>query len=64
MLLAQGAPDQELHGEIIDALGVLAVVGLLRAHPPLREDIPDGAGDGFVALPRPQLPRDRRRCRT
>ena len=53
-VVGQGAPDQELHGEVVDALGVLALVGLLGAQPPLREDVPHGAGDGLVALPRRQ----------
>ena len=51
-VVGQRAPDEELHGEVVDALGVLALVCLLRAQPPLREDVPHGAGDGLVALPR------------
>ena len=51
-VVGERAPDQELHGEIVDALGVLALVRLLGAQPPLREDVPHGAGDGLVALAR------------
>ena len=51
-VVGQRAADQELHREVVDALGVLALVGLLGAHPALREDVPDGAGDGLVPLPR------------
>ena len=49
-VVGQGAPDQELHGEVVDPLGILALVGLLGAQPPLREDIPERASGGLVAL--------------
>src|SRR5262249_39149745 len=48
----QGAPDEELHGQVVDALGILARVGLFRTRPSLRQDVSYGAGDGFVALAR------------
>ena len=56
-VVGERAADQELHGEVVDALRVLALVGVLGAQPALREDVPHGAGDGLVALARP----DRRR---
>ena len=51
-VVGERAADQELHREVVDALGVLALVGALGAHPALREDVPHGARDGLEALPR------------
>ena len=48
--------DQELHRKVVDALRVLAVVGLLGLAPALREDVPYRAGDRLIALPRADLP--------
>ena len=44
-VVGQRAADEELHREVVDPLGVLAVVGLLGAQPALREDVAHGAGD-------------------
>jgi len=37
---------------VIDSLGVLAIIGILRKHPALRKDVPDGAGKRFEAFSR------------
>ncbi len=50
-IVRQRASEKKLHREIIDALGVLVLVGLLRAQPALREDISHGAGDRLEAFP-------------
>ena len=39
-IVRQGAADQEFHGEIVNTLGVLALIGALRVQPSLREDVP------------------------
>src|SRR5262249_33283159 len=44
-VVGQGAADEELHREIVDALGVLALVGILRKYPALREDVPHRVGE-------------------
>ena len=49
-VVRQRAPDQEFHREVIDALRVLAFVGLIRVNPSLGQDIADGAGERLVAL--------------
>ena len=49
-VVGQRPADEELHRQVIDALGVLALVGLLGAHPALREDVPHGTGHGLEAL--------------
>src|SRR6266542_3510132 len=51
-VVGQRAADQEFHREVIDALGIEALVGLLRAHPALREDVADGACEGLVPIAR------------
>ena len=51
-VIGQRATDQKLHREVVDALGVRALVGLLRADPSLRENVPDGARERLVALTR------------
>ena len=51
-IVGQRAADEKLHREVVDALRVLALVGVLRQHPALREDIPHGAGEGLKALAR------------
>ena len=50
-VVSQRATDEKLHREIIDALGVRALVGLLGLHPSLRQDIAHGAGNSLKALP-------------
>ena len=50
-VVGQRAADEKLHREVVDALGVLALVGLLREHPALREDIPHGAGGASKRSP-------------
>jgi hypothetical protein len=49
-VVGQRASDQEFHREVVHALGILPFVGLLREHPPLREDVPDGARQRLVPL--------------
>ena len=51
-IVGQRAADEKLHREVIDALGVLALVGVLGEHPPLRKDVPDGAGEGLKTIAR------------
>ena len=51
-IVGQRAADEKLHREVIDALGVLALVGVLGEQPALREDVPDGAGNGLEAFSR------------
>ncbi len=46
-IVGQRAADEKLHREIVDALGVLALVSVLRKHPALCEDVPHGAGQGL-----------------
>src|SRR5215475_15047667 len=52
-VINQRAADEKLHREIVDALGVLALVGFLREYPTLRQDIAHGAGKSLRTLPRP-----------
>jgi len=52
-IVSQRSSDQEFHRQVIDALGVLAVVRGFGAHPTLRQDIPDRASHGPIALMRP-----------
>src|SRR5262249_48592229 len=49
-IVGQRAADEKFHGEIVDALGVGALVGLLSLDPSLREDIAHGAGEGLKTL--------------
>ena len=49
-IIGQGAADEKFHREIVDALGVLAMVGVLRSHPSLREDVAHGAGECLEAF--------------
>ena len=51
-VVGQRAPDEELHGKVVDTLGVLTLVRLLGAQPPLRQDIPHRPGGRLVALAR------------
>jgi len=51
-IVGQGAPDQELHREIVNPLGISLLVRLLGPQPSLREDVPHGTGGGLVTLPR------------
>src|SRR5207253_11471884 len=56
-VVGERAANQELHREIINALGVNALVGFLGINPALRKNIAYGAGDGLKTLARA----DRRR---
>ena len=51
-IVGQRAADEKLHREIVDALGVLALVGLFGVYPTLRQDIPHGAGKGLETFAR------------
>ena len=46
----QRAADQKLHRQVVDPLGVRAVVGLLRQQPALGQQIAQRAGDRLEAL--------------
>ncbi len=46
-VVGQRAADEVLHREVVDALGVLALIGVFREYPALREDVPHGAGEGL-----------------
>ena len=52
-VVGQRTADQEFHREVVDALRIFALVGLLRADPSLREDVSHGARERLVALPQP-----------
>ena len=52
-VVRERAADQELHRQVVDALGVLALVGLLGADPALREDVAHRARDRLEPLARP-----------
>ena len=56
-IVGQRAADEKFHREIVNALGVLALIGLFGTHPSLRKNIAHGAGDGLKTLARA----DRRR---
>ena len=51
-VVGERAANQKLHREIIDTLGVSALVRLLGMHPALRENIAHGAGEGLKTLAR------------
>ena len=51
-IVGQRAADEKLHRKVIDALGVLALIGVLGEQPALREDVPDGAGKCLEAFSR------------
>ena len=51
-VVGQRPADQELHRQIVDALGVLPVVGALGLDPALRKHVAHRAGDGLEALSR------------
>ena len=49
-IVRQRTPDKKLHREIVNALGVLSFVGLLRQHPALCKDVADGTGERLETL--------------
>ena len=49
-VVGQRSADEKLHREIVDALAILALIGLLRTQPSLREDVAHGAGCGLETL--------------
>ena len=51
-IVGQRAADEKFHREIVNALGVLALIGFIGTHPSLRENIAHGAGDGLKTLAR------------
>ena len=59
----QRAADQELHREVVGALGIDVVVGLLGAQPAQRQHIAERSRDGLVASPGAWPGRDRWRSR-
>ena len=52
-VVRERAADQELHRQVVDALRVLALVGLLGADPPLGQDVAHRARDRLEPLARP-----------
>ncbi len=52
-VVRERAADQELHRQVVDALRVLALVRLLGADPPLRQDVPHRARARLEAFARP-----------
>ena len=50
-IVAQQPADQELEREIVDALDVLLVMGLLGGHPAFDHPVPHHPGQGEVAVP-------------
>src|SRR5208283_4159047 len=46
------APKEKLHGQVVNALGILLQVRLLGQYPALRKDIAYGAGNSLKALTR------------
>ena len=51
-IVGERAADEKFHREIVNALGVLALIGFLGMHPALRKNIAHGAGDGLKTLAR------------
>ena len=51
-VVRERAADQELHRQVVDALRVLALVGLLGAHPSLGQDVAHRARERLEALAR------------
>jgi hypothetical protein len=51
-VVGQGAADEKLHREVIDALGILALVNVLRLHPAPRENVSHRASEGLETLAR------------
>ena len=51
-IVGQRSADEELHREVVEAFRVLALVGLLRQYPSLRENIPHRAGNRLKAIAR------------
>jgi hypothetical protein len=49
-VVGQRSADQEFHRQVIDALGVLPIIGGLGLDPALREDVAHRAGHGLEAL--------------
>ncbi len=49
-VIGQRPPDEKLHREIIDPLGILALVGLFGPDPALRENVAHRAGKGLEPL--------------
>ena len=50
-IVGRRAAKEKLHGQVVDALGILALVCFLREDPSLRENISHGPSKGFVTLP-------------
>ena len=51
-IVGERAADEELDRDIVDPLRIFASIGLVRAQPPIRQKVPDGARDGFVTFAR------------
>ena len=49
-IVGQRATDEEFQRKIVDALGVLALIGVFREHPALRENVPHGVSKGFKSF--------------
>ena len=55
-IVSQRTTDEKFHREIVNALGVLALIGLLGPNPSLRKDVTHGTSDGFKTLSNADLP--------
>src|ERR1043166_6703814 len=49
-IVRQRTTDQEFHGKVVNALGILTFVGCLGLNPSLRKDVTHRARDGFKTL--------------
>ncbi len=52
-IVGERAANQELHGQVVDALGIRLRVGALGVYPALREDVAHRAREGLESLARP-----------
>ena len=49
--VSQGTPHQELQRQVVDALGIVGVIGLLGADPALDETVAHGEREAEIGLP-------------
>src|SRR5580700_2203315 len=50
-IVGQRAADEKLHGEVVNALGIVLFVGCFCLNPALGEDVADGMRESFEAFP-------------
>src|SRR6266853_4437015 len=51
-VVGQRTSDEKLHGEVIDAFGILSLISALGQHPTLSENVSHGMGKRLKALTR------------